>query len=60
MADDACTERTGGWPLTRRSGGRADKQTGGRGGKAADGQADGGGKGADSRAEGRTGGRGTD
>ena len=45
-------ERTGGWPLTRRSGGRADERTGGPGEKAADDRADGGGKGADSRADG--------
>ena len=45
--------RTGGWPLTRWSGGRADERTGGRGRKAADGRVDGGRKDADSRADGR-------
>ena len=49
--------RTGGWPLTRRSGRQADKRMGEQGRKAANGRADGGGKGADSRADGRTGGR---
>ena len=56
VADDACTERTGGRALTKRSGGRADERTSGRGGKATDDRADGGGKGADSGADGRTGG----
>ena len=46
MADDACTKRTSG---------RADERTGGRGGKGANGWVDTGGKGADSRADGRTG-----
>ena len=45
MADDACTERTGG---------RANEVTSGQGGKGADGRADGGGKGANYRADGRT------
>ena len=55
MADDACTERTGGRALTTRSSGQANERTSGRGGKAADDRADRGGKDADSGADGRTG-----